>query len=177
MYRTGQKVRYINEVGGGFIKEIKASGQLIIRDEEGFDYTVDPSQVFVVNAELDDRMMGKVPKAISSPKPKLKKLKGLSRSKPKQTSILVVDLHIEKVYPNYRQLDKTEILDRQIGYFKAQLIKAKSKKLKKLVVIHGVGEGKLRKKVHQILDSDQKISYHDAPYWLYGQGATQIDFC
>ncbi len=174
-FKIGQKLRYINDVGGGVLKSIKSNGCLLIEDEEGFDYVVNPSDVLIVNEDLDEEMSG-VSKKKKPAKIKFKPTTGKVKSKPKQSDCTIIDLHIEKIYPNYRQLDKWDILSRQLGYLKAQLQKVKSRHIKKVIIIHGVGEGTLRKEVHQLLNGMKNVQYHEASYVNFGQGATQVDF-
>ncbi len=174
-FKIGQKLRYINDVGGGVLQHILPNGNLLIIDEEGFEYTVSPSDVLVVNEALDEQLSG-VSKKVKKETKIVRKATRKVKSKPKQSDSKIIDLHIEKIYPNYRQLEKWDILNRQMGYLKAQLQRVKSQNIKKVVIVHGVGEGKLRKEVHQLLDSLKNIDYHEASYVEFGQGATQVEF-
>jgi len=173
-FKVGQNLRYINEVGGGKLLSIIANGDLIILDEDGFESTVNPATVLIVDEAIDEHMLGSKKKAAPKRKvpPKTKKVK----SKPNQGDSLVIDLHIERVYPNYRSLEKWDILHRQIGYLKGQLQKAKLRNVKKLIIVHGVGEGTLRKEVHLLLNGMKNVQYHDASYSQFGQGATHVEF-
>jgi dsDNA-specific endonuclease/ATPase MutS2 len=46
--------------------------------------------------------------------------------------------------------------------------------IKKLIVIHGVGNGKLKQEITAILKGIEGVSFHDASYKHYGFGATEI---
>jgi dsDNA-specific endonuclease/ATPase MutS2 len=43
-----------------------------------------------------------------------------------------------------------------------------------LIVIHGVGNGKLKQEIASILKTVDDIEYYDASYKDYGYGATEV---
>ena len=45
---------------------------------------------------------------------------------------------------------------------------------KKLIVIHGVGEGILREEVRKVLQFYDNVQFHDADMRKYGVGATEV---
>ena len=45
---------------------------------------------------------------------------------------------------------------------------------KKLIVIHGVGEGVLREEVRKMLQFYENVRFHDADMRKYGVGATEV---
>ena len=45
---------------------------------------------------------------------------------------------------------------------------------RKLIVIHGVGEGVLREEVRRTLQYYQGVQFHDADMRRYGVGATEV---
>ncbi len=46
---------------------------------------------------------------------------------------------------------------------------------KNLTVVHGIGKGKLKKEIENILrDNEHVIDFHDASYPKYGYGATEV---
>ena len=65
---------------------------------------------------------------------------------------------------------------------RAFIQEALAARLKKIVVIHGKGQGVLKSEIHQYLDrlsSNQgvQLDYYDAPFNRYGMGgATTISF-
>jgi hypothetical protein len=89
----------------------------------------------------------------------------------------VVDLHIEKLVDNYNQLSGAEILQIQLNEFEKFYELAVLHHLPEFVLIHGVGEGKLRSEIHEKLKLKKEVKsfinqYHSA----YGYGATQVYF-
>lgn len=86
-----------------------------------------------------------------------------------------IDLHIEELLDDYSNMSNAEIIRVQLSHFQNALDKAVNDHLKKLIVIHGVGNGRLKQEVRALLDI-QSFKYHDASYARYGFGATEIVF-
>ena len=89
----------------------------------------------------------------------------------------VVDLHIEKLSDNWRGLSNFEILTIQLSYFEKYYNLAVAHRQPNLIVIHGVGTGKLRNEIHEILKTKKEVrtfanQYHND----FGFGATEIFF-
>jgi len=72
-------------------------------------------------------------------------------------------------------MSNTQILNRQMSMFKSFFENAKSKNIRKLIIIHGVGEGVLKEEVRSFLSKLEGVEYFDASYADYGKGATQIE--
>lgn len=89
----------------------------------------------------------------------------------------VVDLHIEKLEDAWEHLSNAEILDIQLREFEKWYELAVAHHQAHLIIIHGVGTGKLRDEIHDILRLKREVKsfvnrYHPA----YGYGATEIYF-
>lgn len=87
-----------------------------------------------------------------------------------------VDLHIEELVDTYKHLTNGQILNIQLEHFEKEMNHCITNNIKKLIVIHGVGNGKLKGEIIGVLKSYDGISYYDAPYKNYGFGATEIRF-
>jgi dsDNA-specific endonuclease/ATPase MutS2 len=85
-----------------------------------------------------------------------------------------IDLHIEELVDSHSGLTNTEILSIQLERFEKEIQYCLSNGIKKLIVIHGVGNGKLKQEIISILKTIDDISYYDASYKNYGFGATEI---
>lgn len=86
-----------------------------------------------------------------------------------------VDLHIEELVDNAKQLKPGEILNIQMARFKVSLEGAIIAKTRKIVFIHGVGNGKLKHELRKELDKNySKLRYQDASFREYGYGATMV---
>jgi hypothetical protein len=89
----------------------------------------------------------------------------------------VVDLHIEKLTDNWKGLSNFEILTIQLSNFEKYYQLAVAHHQPNLIVIHGVGTGKLRNEIHEILKTKKEVrtfanQYHEN----FGFGATEIYF-
>jgi translation elongation factor EF-Ts len=88
----------------------------------------------------------------------------------------VVDMHIWELVDDHSRLTNAEMLNIQLGYFDKCLRSAIDHKFKKVVFIHGVGTGKLKEEIHQLLDERDNVSYRPASMADYGVGATLVEF-
>ncbi|MGN6803240.1 MAG: Smr/MutS family protein [Ginsengibacter sp.] len=89
----------------------------------------------------------------------------------------VIDLHIEKITDNWKGLSNFEILTMQLDYFEKYYQLAIAHHQPNLVVIHGVGKGKLRDEIHEILKMKKEVkSFANQYHENFGYGATEIFF-
>jgi hypothetical protein len=87
----------------------------------------------------------------------------------------VVDLHIEKLSNDWQHLSNFEILTIQLKEFEKWYYLAVAHRLPDFIVVHGVGSGKLRDEIHEILKTKNEVKtfvnqYHPS----FGYGATEI---
>ena len=86
-----------------------------------------------------------------------------------------VDLHIQEITDDYKNLTNGEIIEIQTARFKTSLDTAIIHKTRRVVFIHGVGNGKLKFELRKILDRDYSdLRYQDASFKEYGYGATMV---
>lgn len=89
----------------------------------------------------------------------------------------VVDLHIEKLTDSWKHLSNFEILTLQLKAFEKYYELAVAHYQSSLTIIHGVGVGKLRDEIHDILRLKREVkSFVNQYNHLYGYGATEIYF-
>jgi hypothetical protein len=89
----------------------------------------------------------------------------------------VVDLHIEKLTDNWKHLSNAEILDLQLKEFEKWYELALAHHQPHLIVIHGVGSGRLRDEIHDLLRLKRDVkSFVNQYHPSYGYGATEIYF-
>lgn len=110
-------------------------------------------------------------KQSKDPKPEHKKEK-----KKVKSDIEEVDLHIEEIIDNHANMSNGEIVDVQLARFETALNTALNSKTKRIVFIHGVGNGKLKHELRKKLDRKYpQLRYHDASFKEYGYGATMVN--
>ena len=88
-----------------------------------------------------------------------------------------VDLHIEKLTPEYGHMHPSEMLLLQIAAFQRALENAIQHRQHSLIVIHGIGKGVLKREVHAVLKQTPEVKDFVNQYHArYGFGATEIFF-
>jgi hypothetical protein len=89
----------------------------------------------------------------------------------------VVDLHIEKLSNNWERMSNLEILAQQLSEFNKWYDLAIAHRQASLIVIHGVGTGKLKDEIHDILKTKREVKTFINQYdTRFGYGATEILF-
>ncbi|HWJ29413.1 MAG TPA: Smr/MutS family protein [Flavisolibacter sp.] len=89
----------------------------------------------------------------------------------------VVDLHIEKLTDEWQHMSNAEILDIQLKEFDKWYELALAHHQPHLIVIHGVGSGRLRDEIHDILRLKREVkSFINQYHPSFGYGATEIYF-
>lgn len=86
-----------------------------------------------------------------------------------------VDLHIEELVDSTKGMGSHEMLSIQLERFEKELDEAIVKGMKKIVFIHGVGNGRLKQEIIKVLKTVKGITYQDGSYKDYGFGATQVN--
>jgi hypothetical protein len=89
--------------------------------------------------------------------------------------LIEIDLHINELLDDYQNLSATEILTVQLNKFHEEMDKAIKSEVKKIVFIHGVGNGTLKNELHRELQRKySKYNFQDASFREYGYGATMV---
>ncbi|MGZ3885035.1 MAG: Smr/MutS family protein, partial [Bacteroidia bacterium] len=89
----------------------------------------------------------------------------------------VVDLHIEKLADDWNKLSNSEILTIQLKEFEKWYDLAVAHHQAQLIVIHGIGVGRLRDEIHDILRHKKEVkSFINQFHPSFGYGATEIYF-
>ena len=89
----------------------------------------------------------------------------------------VVDLHIEKLMEDWHKLSNGEILNVQLKEFEKWYELSVAHRQSHLIVVHGVGSGRLRDEIHDILRLKREVkSFVNQYHPSFGYGATEIYF-
>ncbi len=175
-FQLGEKVGFFSEQGTATILEFLPIQKIRLIDNEGFEQIRDISELIRIhslNYQLDKQTIPNEKEAISKRRNMQFSVKMENK---KKTSIWEIDLHIENLLDNSRNLTNTEILLKQLTNFKSTFLRAKDKRIQKLVIIHGVGEGVLKNEIRSYLSKQEHIEFYDASYLEYGKGATEVRF-
>jgi hypothetical protein len=91
------------------------------------------------------------------------------------TEIVEIDLHINELLDNSQGLSNRDMLGIQMDKVESEMKLAIQSGVKKIVFIHGVGQGVLKQEVSNLLKSKfKKYYYQDASFKEYGYGATMV---
>jgi dsDNA-specific endonuclease/ATPase MutS2 len=85
-----------------------------------------------------------------------------------------VDLHIHQLVKSSKGMSNYDMLNIQLDTAKRQLDFAISKRIQKVVFIHGVGEGVLKEELRYLFNRYDNVKFYDADYQKYGLGATEV---
>jgi acyl-CoA dehydrogenase len=89
----------------------------------------------------------------------------------------VIDLHIEKLLDKHSHLNNAEIIQVQLEAFEKWFDLAQLHHLPSMTIIHGVGKGKLKAEIHDLLKVKKGVKQFINQYSdFYGYGATEVFF-
>ena len=95
--------------------------------------------------------------------------------KREKAPVVEIDLHINQLLDTTAGMDNAAILEYQLGKFNEVMKEHLSQKNKKLVFIHGKGDGILRNAIIKELRKNYPSCYYqDASFQEYGYGATMV---
>ncbi len=124
-----------------------------------------------LKAELEKLSMHDFQKAIAQKEPQKQEVELILPN----TDLVEIDLHIQELLDNYSNLTNTEMLTVQMDKFREEMAKAIRIGIKKIVFIHGVGNGTLKTELRRELERKySKYSTQDASFREYGYGATMV---
>ena len=171
-FKIGEKVSFLKEVGGGIVQSYKNESVVIVEDN-GFDREFmendlvkivgDQSNILHENFDIKD--------IIDETVSYQKDLGDIYKKK----DFWEIDLHTHAFMDSERGLTNGELLNHQLLEFKRFFRKAREKHIRKIVVIHGVGEGVLKAEIREFLQGEEGLEFYDADFRNYGKGATTVE--
>lgn len=175
-FNVGDRVLVIDEDFSGVIKIIK-DNMITIETEDGFllDYRSNElikkkSDSSIKSALFTNTNINTVISEKETSKRKQPKTKTKERYEP----TMEVDLHINQLVKSSKGMSNHDILTLQLDTARRQLEFAMSKRLQKIVFIHGVGEGVLKVELEYLFARYNNVKFYDANYQKYGVGATEV---
>ena len=155
---------YLDEPANGEVLEVKGRDILVYR-EDGFEEWMDSTQL-IKRGDLN------VKDVILKDQKKSRKGSSVKREK---IDFIELDLHIHELLDDPRKLSNYQMLQLQLGEARKAIEKARRSFIKRVILIHGVGAGRLRSELHEMLQSMDRLSFHDADFTKYGAGATEVE--
>lgn len=89
---------------------------------------------------------------------------------------LVIDLHLNALPSNGSNMSVDEKHQYQIWYFRQRMREQIKFRGKRIVFIHGKGQGILKRDIRNILKKEysNKVEFHDADFSKFEEGATLV---
>ncbi|MDP4704456.1 MAG: DNA mismatch repair protein MutS [Polaribacter sp.] len=169
----GNKVAVLDDVLKGSVVKIEGEN-ITVKTDDGMILTFLKSEL--VKIEKDQHELSKfsdinhqlLKEKIASQPDKKSAFK-----KDKNEVIFEVDLHINQLVKSSKGMDNYDMLNLQLDTAKRKLEYAISKRILKIVFIHGVGEGVLKSELVRLFQK-YPVRFYDASYKKYGLGATEV---
>lgn len=162
--KIGDLVSVIDDDLKGKISAFK--GNLVqIEDEHGFHYDIEKGKVVLHNHNIYDDI------SITTKKETSTKISKKNQTKPQS-----IDLHFEKLVNNPQDFESWERLMIQREKLIEKLEYCRSNNMKKLNIIHGIGDGVLQNMVHEVLQGFAGIEYEDHDFFYHSTGNVLVTF-
>lgn len=171
-FKVGERVRFLYEVGEGVVVKIQSSDRIVVVDETGFERPFISSELVKIHGdpkEVYDNFTNFIPDEDSEA------LSILDNTIEKKKDFWEIDLHTHELLSSERGLSTHDFLRIQLNEFRSFYRQAREKLIRKLVVIHGVGEGVLKEEIRSFLSTQEGVTFFDADFRDYGKGATEVN--
>jgi len=188
--KPGQLVKFLNDVGSATVVRVEGS-TVLVEDEHGFERSVDQSELLLaLNPEVEAKQYGDTIPDVSkllTQEVGEKRMRELQKdfevryqnaqatSMARRDAHMEVDLHIHELVDNQRGIPDKAKITIQMNHFDRMMDIAKREKLRRIVFIHGVGQGVLRHQIRSSLEQHHPdCSFRDGDPHRYGSGATEV---
>ena len=189
-FQTGQRVKFLNDVGSAIVVRVEGS-TVVVEDEDGFERSVTAAELMAApDPEVEARQYGDtIPDVAQLLAQEVgeKRMRELQKdfevryqhaqatNMARRDAHMEVDLHIHELVDDQRGLPDRAKLAIQMDHFDRMMDIAKREKLRRIVFIHGVGQGVLRHQIRTSLDQHHPdCSYREGDPRKYGSGATEV---
>lgn len=189
-FEKGQRVKFLNDVGSAVV--LRMEGELVVvEDEDGFERSVErreliaalepgveadkygntiPDIATLLAQDVGEKRMRELQKEFE-----VRYQNSQATSMARRDAHMEVDLHIHELVDDQRGLPDRAKLAIQMDHFDRMMDIAKREKLRRIVFIHGVGQGVLRHQIRTSLDQHHPdCTYREGDPRKYGSGATEV---
>jgi|SRR5690554_1282228 len=171
-FKIGEKVSFLKEVGGGIVQSYKNENVVIVEDD-GFDREFLEAELVKIHGDQSNILHENfdIKDVIDETVSYLKDRGDVYKKK----DFWEIDLHTHAFMDSEKGLSNGELLNHQLLEFKRFFRKAREQHIRKIVVIHGVGEGVLKAEIRDFLEGKDGLEFYDASFRTYGKGATAVE--
>ncbi|QBO58339.1 Smr/MutS family protein [Chryseobacterium salivictor] len=162
--KTGDPVSVIDDNLKGKIMSIKGK-KVTIEDEHGFRYEYNAEELVLQQAEIYEQIKTVQKKELSKPV-----------SKKHDKKPFVLDLHFEHLVKNPAGYNSFDRLFLQKEKLLTTIDYCRKNNLKKLEIIHGIGDGILQQMVHDVLESQTHLEFQNKEILHHQSGTVLVYF-
>ena len=163
-FKVGDIIVFKHEKQCGTILKI-VNGKLLVKNSDGFEEIVSSNDIILYDENTDKVTAYGIDFDIKDDQIKKRKTKKNQRF----SKVLKIDLHIELIIDYYKELGNHEIVNIQLKKCENEIRKAMNTRIEKIIIVHGIGVGRLKKEVHQLLDQ-----YNFRYYTSQDGGSTEV---
>ena len=163
-FKVGDIIVFKHEKQCGTILKI-VNGKLLVKNSDGFEEIVSSNDIILYDENTDKVTAYGIDFDIKDDQIKKRKTKKNQRF----SKVLKIDLHIELIIDYYKELENHEIVNIQLKKCENAIRKAMNTRIEKIIIVHGIGVGTLKKEVHQLLDQ-----YNFRYYTSHDGGSTEV---
>ncbi len=178
--QKGDTIRFLDDVGGGVVVQYDAQRQLVwVETEDGFYVGPMPAAKCVVcNQQHSYQRMahGATPRVVEVPEPPAQPHVAPAKRPKRQRDEHIIDLHLDALPTSGSGMTSVEKHQYQLRFFRLEMQQHLRYRGRRVVVVHGKGDGVLKREVRQILKRDfgAAVEVHDADFSRYEEGATLV---
>ena len=154
-FTIGDKVLFKKDDLKGEIIRVNSLYKVRVLTDDGFEMNISIKDLVKVEAGTDQAIS--YGEASFSKDKILRSLK--SQKQDRIPAVVIVDLHVELLTDNFQHMDNFEIVQMQLDVCQKKVEKALSSNCQKIIIIHGIGAGVLKKEVHKLLNHYQLRYY------------------
>lgn len=172
-FQPGDKVSVLDDAINGTVLRVTGD-RVTLLTNDGFELVVTEAELVLIQDESLLKVSNIEAHRALKDKQFVERKKPRSVKRDKVVPPMEVDLHIEKLVSNHRRMDPGEIRDFQLNTARYKLEFAIQNRIQRVVFIHGVGEGVLKKELEYLFGRYEGVHFYDADYAQYGLGATEV---
>lgn len=173
MITKGDKVTVLDDDINGIVLEVKGN-TVRIETPDGFELEYDKTELIKMGNELRKTGIQNMAQVIREKQEPQKR--SFVKQKKSDATEIAFDLHIEKLVRSTKGMQPYDMLELQIETAQRHIEFAIIKRIPKIVLIHGVGDGKLRAEIEFMLKRYDNVWFQEASFQRYGQGAIEVNF-